>query len=83
MTAFSGPNITSRQRPLPVQIQVNGEAHDVDDRATVEQLLASLGLSVRHVAVELNLKIVPRGQHAETILSPGDALEVVTLVGGG
>ena len=80
---FSGPNTTSHPRPFPVQIQVNGQAHDVDDAATVELLLADLGLSVRHVAVELNLKIVPRSRHAETILSPGDALEVVTLVGGG
>ncbi len=83
MTAFSRTNITSHPRLFSVQIQVNGQARDVDDRATVEQLLTDLGLSVRHMAVELNLKIVPRSRHAETILSPGDALEVVTLVGGG
>ena len=66
-----------------MQIEVNGQARDVDDTATVERLISDLGLSVRHVAVELNLKLVPRSQHAETILSPGDTLEVVTLVGGG
>jgi len=26
---------------------------------------------------------VPRAQHAQTVLKSGDALEVVTLVGGG
>ena len=66
-----------------VQIQVNGEQHEVQDAATVAQLLADLGLASRHVAVELNLKIVPRTAHDETTLSSGDALEIVTLVGGG
>ena len=46
-------------------------------------LLAELDLNVRHVAVELNLELVPRAQHADCPLSEGDQLEVVTLVGGG
>ena len=66
-----------------MQIQVNGEQRDVHEAATVAQLLADLGLASRHVAVELNLKIVPRTAHDETTLSSGDALEIVTLVGGG
>jgi sulfur carrier protein len=36
-----------------------------------------------HVAVELNLEVVPRAQHSSTALREGDRLEVVTLVGGG
>jgi sulfur carrier protein len=35
------------------------------------------------VAVELNLDVVPRAKHAETLLRDGDRLEIVTLVGGG
>jgi sulfur carrier protein len=35
------------------------------------------------VAVEVNLEVVPRAQHAQTRLRDGDRLEVVTLVGGG
>jgi len=66
-----------------VQIHINGDSRDVSDATTLEQLLVELGLSVRHVAVELNLQMVPRGRHGETVLSPGDSLEVVTLVGGG
>jgi sulfur carrier protein len=35
------------------------------------------------VAVEINLEVVPRAQHRETVLNAGDRVEVVTLVGGG
>ena len=34
-------------------------------------------------AVERNLALVPRAQHAQTSLASGDSLEVVQLVGGG
>ncbi len=46
-------------------------------------LLEELGVKQPHVAVELNLEVVPRAQHAATALREGDRLEVVTLVGGG
>ena len=35
------------------------------------------------MAVEVNRALVSRVRHAETPLAPGDALEIVTLVGGG
>ncbi len=66
-----------------MRIEFNGEARDVADGVSVAALLEQLGISPRHVAVELNLDVVPRERHAETILRPGDRLEVVTLVGGG
>jgi sulfur carrier protein len=64
-------------------IQVNGKPHEVAAGATVTGLLGELGVTQSHVAVELNLEVVPRAQHAATILHDGDRLEVVTLVGGG
>lgn len=66
-----------------VKIQVNGEQREVAADLTVAQLLAELDLDPRYLAVERNLEIVPRGEHATTLLSEGDRLEVVTLVGGG
>ena len=50
---------------------------------TVAELVASLGLSAEHVAVERNRAIVPRAEHTQTALRAGDALEIVTFVGGG
>jgi sulfur carrier protein len=66
-----------------MDITINGELKQVDDGATVAALLQSLGLDARHLAVERNLELVPRAEHARTALSAGDRLEVVTLVGGG
>jgi sulfur carrier protein len=66
-----------------MKIQVNGESRDVDAGSTVAKLLGELGVTQPHVAVELNLEVVPRAQHLEIVLREGDRLEVVTLVGGG
>jgi sulfur carrier protein len=66
-----------------VTIQVNGEAREIEAGSSVSDLLRDLGVTQPHVAVELNLEVVPRAQHADTPLRDGDRLEVVTLVGGG
>ncbi len=64
-------------------IQVNGKPREVAGGTSIANLLDELGVKQPHVAVELNLEVVPRAQHAATALREGDRLEVVTLVGGG
>jgi thiamine biosynthesis protein ThiS len=66
-----------------MQIEVNGERREVAQQTTIAELLRELEVTVPHVAVEVNLEVVPRTRHSETTLQPGDRLEVVTLVGGG
>jgi sulfur carrier protein len=66
-----------------MQITVNGKPHDVDAGATVATLLELLELDPRQLAVERNLELVPRREHAATKLAAGDRVEIVTLVGGG
>ncbi len=66
-----------------MQIVVNGQPRELSDGATLAQLLSELGLEPRHVAVEVNLEVVPRREHDQHRLADGDRLEVVTLVGGG
>ncbi|MCC6492112.1 MAG: sulfur carrier protein ThiS [Pirellulales bacterium] len=66
-----------------IEITVNGSPRCVEPNATVASLLEALGLDPRQLAVERNLELVPRGDHAATRLAAGDRLEVVTLVGGG
>ncbi|MDA7979406.1 MAG: sulfur carrier protein ThiS [Pirellulales bacterium] len=70
-------------RPLSVRIKVNGEFRDVAPDTTIAGLLQELQLDSRRVAVEVNRDLVPREDHAATVLSGGDTMEVVTLVGGG
>jgi thiazole synthase len=66
-----------------VQITINGERRELSGPVTVAELLRDLGLKPEHVAVELNTGLLTRSRQAETLLAPGDVLEVVTLVGGG
>lgn len=66
-----------------MQIQLNGEPFEVPAGETVADLIVRLDLAGRRVAVELNLDIVPRSQHATTALAEGDRIEVVHAIGGG
>ncbi len=66
-----------------VKITVNGQPRVVPDQITVAQLLEQLQLADRYVAVEVNLQLVPRQQHAQRKLAEDDRVEIVTLVGGG
>lgn len=64
-------------------ITVNAEPRTFPDPLTVAGLLRHLGRDPRKLAVEVNRDVVPRGEHDRTALRDGDAVEIVTLVGGG
>jgi sulfur carrier protein len=66
-----------------MMIQLNGQPRELESGASIAKLLGELGVTQPHVAVELNLEVVPRAQHDATLLREGDRVEVVTLVGGG
>lgn len=65
-----------------MNILVNDTATEVPTGATVADLLQLLDKQ-QHVAVELNMEVVPRRAHADVRLAEGDSVELVTLVGGG
>jgi len=66
-----------------ITVRVNGDERSLSAGATIAGLLEELGLGGKRVAVERNRAVVPRARHAETTLSDGDQLELVTFVGGG
>jgi thiamine biosynthesis protein ThiS len=66
-----------------IQVTVNGEAVRVPSGSTVADLLDTLKLDRGRVAVEHNLRVVARAEHASLRLNHGDRLEIVTFVGGG
>ena len=66
-----------------MELTVNGARCDVPDGLTVRGLVEHLGLTEGPVAVEVNRAIVPRAQHAEHPVRPGDVVEIVHFVGGG
>jgi sulfur carrier protein len=66
-----------------IEVTVNGETVALDGESSVAELLARLNLGSQAVAVEVNLDLVPRANHAAKKLAAGDRVEIVTLVGGG
>ena len=66
-----------------IDVVINGQPRQLPDGTTVAGMIGELGLSGKPVAVERNREVVPRAQHATTVLASGDRLEVVTFVGGG
>lgn len=66
-----------------MQVQLNGEAFELPEGATVADLVSALGGDPRGIAIERNLEIIPKSQHGKVVLEEGDRLEVVQFVGGG
>jgi len=66
-----------------VRLTVNGEERAFGEVNNLAALIAHLGLDARKVAVEQNLRIVPRSILAATALAEGDRIEIVHFIGGG
>lgn len=64
-------------------ITVNAESRAFPEPLTVAKLLSDLGKDPKQLAVEVNLRVIPRSEHVTTELRDGDHVEIVTLVGGG
>ena len=84
MTA-GGWLLTPKPRPLTAMLQltVNGEPHTLPSTRSLAELLNDLKVDPRKVAVEVNREVVPRPSHDNHHLAGGEAIEIVTLVGGG
>jgi sulfur carrier protein len=65
-----------------MRLIVNGEAREIA-AARVTELLQELEFAGTHVAVAVNHRVVPRSRWAETMLSGGDHIEIVTPRQGG
>ena len=80
----------NRLRPLNsptsstnLQINVNGKPFGEFPGGSLGDLTRQLELPARQIAVEVNELLIPREQHDAHPLQDGDAIEIVTLVGGG
>lgn len=65
-----------------MQLKINGEDRDLPDGLTLRSLVTQFNLIPEKVAIELNRRLV-RSDKYDTILKPGDEIEIVTFVGGG
>jgi thiamine biosynthesis protein ThiS len=66
-----------------ITVSINGEARQLPAGSTISDLLRELALDRARVAVEHNRRVVPRAEHEAARLNHGDAVEIVTFVGGG
>ena len=66
-----------------IELVINGEPRRFPDPLSLSQLIETLDLAGKRIAIERNGEIVPRSQHAGTTLVSGDQLEIVVAVGGG
>ncbi len=66
-----------------MRITANGDAVELDEGATVGDLLTRLGLGGKWVLVEHNGEPMDRRDLATTVLAEGDRLELVRAVAGG
>lgn len=66
-----------------ISVQVNGENREMAAGTTIAGLLTQLGLNAGRVAIEYNLRILPKAKWDATQVANGDRLEIVQFVGGG
>ncbi len=66
-----------------ITLEINGETREITPVPNVRALLETLGISGSHVAVEVNRKIIRRGEWEQTPISNLDRVEIVQFVGGG
>ena len=66
-----------------VNIIVNGEEHQINGSHDIYFLVKSLGIDNRTVAVARNGVVVSRNDWKTVIVSRGDVIEIVNMVGGG
>jgi thiamine biosynthesis protein ThiS len=66
-----------------VTITLNGDPFDLAGPLTVAELLATLEIDARRVAVEHNLVVLKRTAFDGVVVQEGDQVEIVNFVGGG
>jgi sulfur carrier protein len=66
-----------------IEIELNGSAHQLNGTENVEDLIATLSLTGKAVAVAINRQIVPRNQWTQRQFSAADKVDVVRAIGGG
>jgi sulfur carrier protein len=66
-----------------MNILINGKSQQLTSAQNLTDIVNSFCKQPKHVITELNGNIVPADRWAQTSLKDGDALELVTFVGGG
>lgn len=66
-----------------IEVRLNGVDSELADGTTVAGLLAGMGVPAGGTAVAVDGEVVPRADHATTVMPDGAVVEVLTAVQGG
>lgn len=66
-----------------ITVTINGERRTFERAMPYAELVETLGLAGKRIAVERNGEIVPRSAYPQRAIADGDRLEIVVAVGGG
>ena len=66
-----------------IHVVVNGAPRELPAALTFAELVDTLDMAGKRLAIERNGEIVPRSRFGEARLNEGDRIEVVIAVGGG
>jgi sulfur carrier protein len=66
-----------------MNIILNGTAREYPDKLSANELLRSLGLADKRLALEINEEIVSHSTFDSHVINPGDRVEIVHAIGGG
>ena len=66
-----------------MNIHVNGQVREFPDTLNLKELVERSSKGTAPVVAELNGEIVKNPEWEKTVLKQGDAVELVTFVGGG
>ena len=64
-------------------ITLNGQPFELQNGATLVDVIRALDLEGKRYAIEVNEEIIPRSEHSDYLVKPGDDVEVVQAIGGG
>jgi sulfur carrier protein len=66
-----------------VDIELNGTPHPIAENQSVQELIASLDLAGKALAVAVNREVVPRQMWTQRVLRQSDRVDIVRAIGGG
>jgi len=66
-----------------IKIKINGIEKEIPQNTTIKDLLSSLNVLDKTMAVAVNMKIVKKDNWDKFILKENDKIEALNFVGGG
>ena len=66
-----------------IKIKINGKINKIDDKTKLSDLIKTLKVPLKKVAIELNREIVNKKNLNKINLKVNDKIEIVHFIGGG